>query len=134
MAEKLQTIFNESIRLERNMADLYQIFQDTLIDDVGFWLRLFLEEEHHLYLIESAGDSFQSGGIFPRELVAPTVQSLLEVNSKLTLLLNEYRHHPPQEMCVLTQHLGWKSLLERPIFSWRWRNLLLQTYCEHSNY
>ena len=103
MNEKSMQLINESIKLELNVADLYTIFHKALPDDSAFWSKLALEEEHHASLIKDGHatlikdgrDLLLSGQEFPHELLAPKVQMLVEVNSKLASLLEEYSQNPP---------------------------------------
>jgi hypothetical protein len=88
-------LIDESIKLELNVADLYTIFCKAFPGDYAFWSKLALEEEHHASLIRGARDAWLPGREFPHELLAPKVDMLLETNSKLVSLLEEYRHNPP---------------------------------------
>lgn len=93
--EELMQLIDESIKLELSVADLYKIFHKAFPDDSAFWSKLALEEEHHASLIKDARDFLLSGQEFPHELLAPKVQMLVEVNSKLAPLLEEYSENPP---------------------------------------
>jgi ferritin len=95
MKEKLMQLIAESITLELSVADLYRIFQKAFPDDSAFWRKLALEEEHHASLIKDGRDFLLFRGEFPTELLAPKVKMLVEVNSKLASLLQEYSKNPP---------------------------------------
>lgn len=95
MDEELIQVIEESIKLELNIADLYTIFYKTLPEDSDFWWKLHSEEKNHAYIVRGARDAGLSGRQFPRELFAPKIEMLLEVNSKLASLLEEYKKNPP---------------------------------------
>lgn len=99
--EKLMQLIEESIELELNIAKLYTIFHKVFPDDSAFWSKMALEEEHHASLIKEVRDLLLSGREFPRELLAPKVQMLLEANSKLASLLEDYSQNPPSRETAL---------------------------------
>ena len=95
MADELEKIIDESIKLEENVAALYTIFSVTFTEDSDFWRNLVLEEKNHASLIREGRKSFLLRGEFPNELLAPKMEMLVSTNSKLAALLKEYRENPP---------------------------------------
>ncbi len=93
MNEKLLQLIDETINIELKIADIYMVFYNTSPEDSDFWWQMSLEEKGHAHLIKSGRDTFL--GKFPYKLLAPSVQTLKETNSKLTSLLKEYKEKPP---------------------------------------
>jgi ferritin len=93
--EQLIQVMNESIKLESHVADLYMIFSEAFPGDCAFWYQLHMEEKNHTSIIQSAREAWLSGREPPLELLAPNVDELIELNSKLASLLEEYKENPP---------------------------------------
>jgi hypothetical protein len=55
----------ESIDLELNIGDLYQLFSVKFPQDYDFWWKISIEEMNHAVLIESINDIFLPEGTSP---------------------------------------------------------------------
>jgi hypothetical protein len=93
--QQLTQLFNEAIKLESNVADLYMMFCKTFHEDYGFWYQLHMEEKNHASIIQSAREAWLSGKEFPCEMLAPKVDELIGLNTKLAFLLEKYSEDPP---------------------------------------
>jgi hypothetical protein len=92
---QLTQLINESIKLESNIADLYMIFSEAFPEHCLFWYQLHMEEKNHASIIQSAREAWLSGREFPLEILSPSVDELIALNTKLASLLEEYNHSPP---------------------------------------
>lgn len=95
MKEQLLQVVEESIKLESNVAELYEIFATVFSEDYDFWKKLSLEEKNHVHLIKIEKDLLLSYAKFPAEILFSSLQNLIEVNNKLLSLLKEYKDKPP---------------------------------------
>jgi len=89
------SLFDESIQLELNVAELYRIFYDAYPEDSDFWWQLILEENNHAALIKAGRDKFFPKGLFPEEVMAPSLGSVQEINAELSAMLKKYQAIPP---------------------------------------
>ena len=94
-------LIEESIRLEKNVAALYQLYAELFPEDADFWRQLQLEEESHARLLRDAKDAFIGRGKFPAELMAGTVEELRQANTTVLALTEQFRSAPPsrKEAC-----------------------------------
>ncbi|MDF7801663.1 hypothetical protein P4C99_19450 [Pontiellaceae bacterium B1224] len=104
--ERIEEVIEESIRLELNVASLYQIFS-TLPEDHDFWWQLYMEEKSHATLIRAARDSFLKRGWFPAALVADSIEDLRSSNEKIEGLIKQCKTTPPDrhEACRIAVEL-----------------------------
>ena len=102
MNVQLSEIVEESIKLELNVADIYNYFSTIFPEDTDFWQKLCSEEENHANLIKSGRDVLLSCDEFPSEVLAPTLQELIETNNKLISLLKDFKGNPPSRESALT--------------------------------
>ena len=101
MHVQLAEIVEESIKLELNVADLYRYFSNIFTEDSDFWQKLSLEEENHAKLLQTGKEVLLSCDEFPEEVLAPTLQELVDTNYKLTSLLKELKDNPPSRESAL---------------------------------
>ncbi|UCB46408.1 MAG: hypothetical protein JSV25_02995 [Spirochaetota bacterium] len=87
-------LIEQSIQLELKVADLYKILSSFFPEDTNFWMQLHEEEKRHASLI-SKGYVHLSRRRFPLELIASSIQELIEKNNKLDQLIKEYNKNPP---------------------------------------
>lgn len=118
MNKELSLLFDESIQLELNIAELYKIFCAAFPEDADFWWKLILEEKNHASLLQSGKDRFAPKGLFPKELILSSFEHLQGANKKLVTLIKRYRATPsPREATFnialsLEQSLGEKQFQE----------------------
>ena len=75
--------FEESIKLELRVADLYLLFHKLFPQDAKFWWKLVLEEKNHASLVISGKYFFEPQGKFPHGILEPDLQKQKDANSKL---------------------------------------------------
>ncbi|WP_298440219.1 hypothetical protein [Geobacter sp.] len=92
----LESFINEAVSLEMNVSRLYALFQDHFPEDGEFWQTLSIEEENHALLLRLARKHFVPAGIFPREILPESVDTLKEMNRELERLLAAYELEPPE--------------------------------------
>lgn len=95
MKKELLQLFDESIQLELNVAELYKIFYSAFPEDADFWWELVLEEKNHASLLQSGKDRFAPKGVFPKELISSSFEHLQDANKKLVTRIKKYRATPP---------------------------------------
>ena len=66
----------ESIELELNVGEVYQLFCVKFPEDYDFWWKISIEEMNHAALIESINDVFLTES-------TPSIESLEELNNDL---------------------------------------------------
>jgi len=80
MNEIIKLFLEESIALELNIGDLYQLFSAKFEQDFNFWWKLSIEEMNHAALIESINDVFLSESILPSDSIEKQGRELGEMN------------------------------------------------------
>ena len=95
MYESLPQLLEESIKLELNVAELYEILSSAFLEDADFWKKLSLEEENHAVLIKLVREELLSSDEFPSEILSSSLENLIEANNRLISLLKEYKDNPP---------------------------------------
>ena len=95
MKKELLQLFDESIQLEHNVAELYKIFCAAFPEDADFWWKLVLEEKNYASLLQSGKDSFAPKTAFPKGLISSSFEHLQGANKKLVTLIKKYRATPP---------------------------------------
>ena len=95
MEKDLTALIKESINLELNAANLYLLFHTLFPEDAVFWWELTLEEKNHAALLRSGKELFLPRDKFPHDLVEDRLQDLIDTNSELNSLIEEYEVNPP---------------------------------------
>ena len=95
MHKELSQLFDESIQLELNVAELYKMFGAAFSYDSFFWKRLAIEEENHASLLQAGKDRFEPLGKFPIEMISPSIQELKFVNSEIQDIVKKYQDTIP---------------------------------------
>ena len=91
----LKRVIEQSIKLESNASELYTLFYQTFEEDKAFWWDLRKEEENHAVFLESAKNIFEDSNGFPRELICDSLQSLINANKDLRMMIDNFRSNPP---------------------------------------
>jgi hypothetical protein len=95
MGDSLKNLADEAMQLEYNVSKLYMIFRDTFEEDAEFWWQLVIEENNHAALIKSGMDYFNTDDLFPREILPPVIDGLIEASQEIEAMLGEYENNPP---------------------------------------
>ena len=95
MDKHLGHIVEESVKLERNVGELYKVFSQTFDEDAPFWDRLCEEEENHAQLIEKVGGlDFLTNKIIP-DMLSEKLNEIREANRSISSCIDENRSKPP---------------------------------------
>ena len=95
MDNSISRFIKESIDMELNIADLYQLFSVKFPDDHEFWWRLSMEEINHAALIESIDEGFLEETIFPYETINKRIDELHKMNLLIKDRIEQYKSAPP---------------------------------------
>ena len=98
MKDNIDQIFDESIKLEINVSDLYLVFYNMFPVDAKFWWSLVLEEKHHAALLQSGKEHFEPVHQFPHDILDSNLNELKEANSKIEDIFKECKNNPPSRL------------------------------------
>lgn len=96
MSITLASLLEESIILELKAGELYRLYSQLFPDDRDFWIRLSLEEMNHAALLKSARQ-FLNIGKLPPEALYRNIDTLREINSRISQRIEQYRDVRPDE-------------------------------------
>jgi len=91
MKVDLTLILDEFICLELKVAEIYNFFHETFLEDKDFWWGLCQEERNHAALIKSAKDVFLPLGKYPSVFLSISLDDLRESNKELYNILDKYK-------------------------------------------
>ncbi len=97
MDTMLANIFDEAIKMELNVARLYELFSELYKDSRDFWSQLANEERNHAALLQSGKDEFVQQRLFPAQLLCADLEQLQQVNRAIGQSIADYRTSPPSE-------------------------------------
>ncbi len=83
MENQYAPLFNEAIRVERNIASFYALCATHFKEDQVFWQTLSEEEEHHAKILESGLELLLEENLFPDAILDLDIKELRETNYKL---------------------------------------------------
>ncbi len=95
MDNNLSQLVEEAIKLELNVADLYLNFSNLFSKDFDFWWKLAIEEKNHAAILKSGRDAFIQLGLFPTQIVDTKLETLIQTNKELKLIIKEHKENPP---------------------------------------
>ena len=95
MKYTLEQFINEAIELELNAADIYSIFSEAIPEDANFWATLAWEEKNHAAVLKTGKDVLIPKGQFPGEILPNVIQNLVETNSWLDSLKEQFKECKP---------------------------------------
>jgi hypothetical protein len=96
MELSISRFIQESIDMELNISDLYQLFGVKFPGDYDFWWRLSMEEINHAALIESIDDVFTEETILPPDMIDKRIEELIKMNLFIKDRLEQYKAEAPQ--------------------------------------
>ena len=88
-------LFNEAIRVERNIASFYTLCATHFKDDQLFWQMLSEEEEHHAKILESGLELLLEQNLFPDSILGLDIEELKATNNKLEEKIAECKENVP---------------------------------------
>ena len=95
MDKQLGQIIEESIKLERNVGELYSVFGQTFKEDAPFWEKLAGEEKNHANLIGKVGElDFITHRIIP-DMLSAKLHEIRKTNKSIESFIEEYKTNPP---------------------------------------
>ena len=95
MENQYTPLFNEAIRVERNIASFYTLFATHFKDDQLFWQMLSEEEEHHAKILESGLGLLLEQSLFPNAILDLDIKELKAINDKLEAKIAECKERVP---------------------------------------
>ena len=95
MENQYTPLFNEAIRVERNIASFYTLIATHFKDDQLFWQMLSEEEEHHAKILESGLGLLLEQSLFPNAILDLDIKELKATNDKLEAKIAEYKEKGP---------------------------------------
>ncbi len=91
MENQYTPLFNEAIRVERNIASFYALCATHFKDDQLFWQMLSEEEEHHAKILESGLELLLEQNLFPNTILDLDIEELKATNDKLEKEITEFK-------------------------------------------
>ncbi len=98
MDHAIRLFLKESIELELNIGDLYQLFSVKFPEDYDFWWKISIEEMNHAALIESINDVFINEGIEPMDSIEIQTKDLHRMNISVKSRIERYKLVPPTRL------------------------------------
>jgi len=95
MDHLIKQFLKESIELELNIGDIYQLFSAKFPPDSTFWWKISIEELNHAALIESINDIFWDDRILPLESIEKQTEDLQKMNLSIKNRIEHYKAVPP---------------------------------------
>ncbi|MDP6925330.1 MAG: hypothetical protein R2568_07630 [Candidatus Scalindua sp.] len=97
MENQYTPLFNEAIRVERNIGSFYALCATYFKDDKLFWQMLSEEEEHHAKILESGLELLLEQDLFPDAILDMDIKELKETNDKLETKIAECKGKMPDK-------------------------------------
>jgi len=83
MKNQYTLLFNEAIKVERNIASFYSLCATHYKDDQIFWETLSEEEKHHATILESGLELLLEENLFPATILDLDIKDLKMTNDRL---------------------------------------------------
>jgi CheY-like chemotaxis protein len=100
MKYDLEQFIDEAIKLELNAAEIYAIFAAGMKEDADFWAGLSWEERNHAAILKTGKEMLLPAGQFPEELLFDFIQPLVETNTWLQALKDEFSEKLPDRLAA----------------------------------
>ncbi len=95
MKNNIENLLNESISLELNIGEVYEIFAGICAEDKNFWWELVIEEKNHAAILRSGEESYLKVDMFPSKILANSIEQVSSVNRNLEKLIAKFSDNPP---------------------------------------
>lgn len=95
MKNEIDQFLDQTIKLELNVSELYQLFYIKFPEDSQFWWNLSMEEVNHASLIRSINDLIFPEGMFQMDNIEAETEKIKEVNHSILCKIEEYRNEKP---------------------------------------
>ena len=93
MHPEFETLIEEAIQLELNVADLYLLFHHQLKEDSAFWWELAIEEENHAALLKTVKQMKDDSLEIPDEMLPDNTADLIQSNREIKLAIAKFSEH-----------------------------------------
>jgi len=98
MDHAIKIFLKESIELELNIGDLYQLFSVKFPADYDFWWKISIEEMNHAALIESINDVFMNEDNETMDSIETQTSDLHKMNISIKDSIENYKLVPPTRL------------------------------------
>jgi rubrerythrin len=105
MENQYTPLFNEAIRVERNIGSFYTLCAAHFKDDQLFWQMLSEEEGHHAKILESGLELLLEQNLFPHAILDLDTKELKTTNDKLEEKIAECKEKMPDKKEAYTYAL-----------------------------
>jgi len=95
MDHLIKQFLKESIEMELNIGDIYQLFSAKFPQDYSFWWKISIEELNHAALIESINDIFWDESVLPLESIEKQTEDLRKMNLYVKNMIEQFKSVPP---------------------------------------
>ena len=95
MNDIMRIFLKESIALELNIGDLYQLFSVKFPQDYDFWWKISIEEMNHAALIESIDYNFLTESILSSDSIEKHSEELKQMNLAVIELIERFKLDSP---------------------------------------
>ena len=94
--DQLVNIFlKESIAMELNVGDVYQLFSVKFPEDYDFWWKISMEEMNHAAVIETINDIFFTEIVHSTYSIEKQIEGLRQMNVTVKERIDQYKLNPP---------------------------------------
>jgi hypothetical protein len=93
MEVSVQSVVEEAIRFEHNLAALYLLFSSSMPEDADLWWELSTSEKEHATILEASQKLF--GDEFARETVPADLELLRSSNETLEASIDRFERDAP---------------------------------------
>ncbi len=97
MENQYTLLFNEAIRVERNIGTFYALCATHFKDDRTFWWKLSEEEEQHAKILESGLEFLLEENLFPNAILDLDIEDLKEINVKIEEKIAQFQEKVPNK-------------------------------------
>jgi hypothetical protein len=97
MTTRIEELFDESIKLEKNMSELYSLYAKLFEDDGEFWSQLKTEEDAHAAILTALSGIYVPLERHPDELLTQDLGILKDSNEGISATIGRYREQPPDK-------------------------------------
>ncbi len=91
MENQYTPLFDEAIRVEKNIASFYALCATHFKEDQVFWKTLSEEEEHHAKILESGLELLLEENLFPNAILDLDIKELRTTNDKLEEKIGKFQ-------------------------------------------
>lgn len=102
MKDRFNTLIQEAIKVELNVAELYIQFHRLFPMDASFWWKLAIEEKNHAALLKTLQQMNDAHVEIPDEFYPAGTEALKESNQKISIAIREFEKKPDRNRAFQT--------------------------------